>query len=236
MRNWWDLRHRLILERLTADLISANVGVVMVPGPLDPRRDGDMSAPWPRPVDYVSGDGPAGRGSSMCDDRRYRARDSDWSTHPQQDFCALETEQRGDGETSYAWRSITRGGLQLCAAGICVTGNNAPGDREVSEPHGHGHRRTFTSADRHRPEDVYGHCARRNILRTGAGQRADSLPSVCGAAACPFGSSATRPSSCRRKRLGDWGGLAPCPSFAALALNNLLKINSLSLSLSLGCS
>ena len=45
MRNWWDLRHRLILERLTADLISANVGVVMEPGPLDPRRDGDMSAP-----------------------------------------------------------------------------------------------------------------------------------------------------------------------------------------------
>jgi hypothetical protein len=45
MRNWWDLRHRLILERLTADLLTANVGVLMEPGPLDPRREAGKTAP-----------------------------------------------------------------------------------------------------------------------------------------------------------------------------------------------
>ena len=45
MRNWWDLRHRLILERLTADLLTTNVGVLMEPGPLDPRREAGKTAP-----------------------------------------------------------------------------------------------------------------------------------------------------------------------------------------------
>ena len=45
MRNGWDLRHRLILERLTADLLTANVGVLMEPGPLDPRREAGKTAP-----------------------------------------------------------------------------------------------------------------------------------------------------------------------------------------------
>ena len=75
----------------------------------------------------------------MCDDRRYRARDSDRSAHPDQDFCTDKTEQRGDGETSYAWRSIASSGLQLCAAGVCITGDNALRDGEVFEPHRHGH-------------------------------------------------------------------------------------------------
>ena len=45
MRNWWDLRHRLILERLTADLLTANVGVLMEHGPLDPLRGAVKTAP-----------------------------------------------------------------------------------------------------------------------------------------------------------------------------------------------
>ena len=75
------------------DLISANVGVVMEPGHW--TRGG--TATYRPQTDHVSGDGPAGRGPSMCDARRYRARDSDQSAHPQQDFCTLEAEQRGNG-------------------------------------------------------------------------------------------------------------------------------------------
>ena len=49
MRNWWDLRHRLILERLTAALLTANVGVLMEPGPLDPRYVYAQRHPQPPP-------------------------------------------------------------------------------------------------------------------------------------------------------------------------------------------
>jgi hypothetical protein len=44
-RNWWDLRHTLVNERLSADLVSAGTAVVIEPGRLDPRPDGVDSRP-----------------------------------------------------------------------------------------------------------------------------------------------------------------------------------------------
>ena len=46
-RNWYDVRHRLLLEQLTKDLVSAEVGVVMEPGVLDPRADGERERDMP---------------------------------------------------------------------------------------------------------------------------------------------------------------------------------------------
>ncbi len=37
MRNAWDMRHRVVLEQISADLVQAGVGEVMEPGATDPR-------------------------------------------------------------------------------------------------------------------------------------------------------------------------------------------------------
>ncbi len=44
-RNWWDVRHRLMLERLTADLVAGGAGAVLEPGALDPRPDAEDRRP-----------------------------------------------------------------------------------------------------------------------------------------------------------------------------------------------
>ena len=107
MRNWWDLRHRLILERLTADLISANVGVVMEPGPLDPRRDGDMSAP-DQLITYQATDRQAGVPRCVT---------TDVTVH--ETVTAALIRNRTSVRSKLNNEAT---GLQLCAAGICVTG------------------------------------------------------------------------------------------------------------------
>jgi hypothetical protein len=151
MRNWWDLRHRLILERLTADLLTANVGVLMEPGPLDPRREAGKTAP-DQLITYQATDRQAGVPRCVTTDVTVHetvtaALVRNRTTVRSKLHNEARLKRRLHEEPSRAagcdFVPLVFASLQL--------GTMKPGDGEVLGFHQCGHRRAFTAADRLRP-------------------------------------------------------------------------------------
>ncbi len=54
VRNAWDMRHRMVLEQISADLVQAGVGVVMEPGVIDPRPAQRLGDGLPMPDQLIT--------------------------------------------------------------------------------------------------------------------------------------------------------------------------------------
>jgi hypothetical protein len=54
VRNAWDVRHRLVLEQISADLMTAGVGVHIEPGALDPRPLRHLGDGLPQPDQLIT--------------------------------------------------------------------------------------------------------------------------------------------------------------------------------------